>query len=131
MPQVANVTLTGTSPASVTYSVDGRAPDQTSFVDRRRLLPALFGSMTKTVKKIRDAQRRLTGAYRVVGKISEPIVRTVDGQDVVVDYNIIEINARMSSVATLTEKQHTRKLAESYILSSSFIASLETGEQDY
>lgn len=131
MPQVSNVTLTGTAPASVTYSVDGRSPDQTNFVDRRRLLPALFGSLTKTVKKIRDAQRRLTGSYRVVGKISEPIVRTIDGQDVVVDYNIVEINARMASVATLAEKQHTRKIAESYIQSASFVASIETGEQDY
>lgn len=131
MPQVSNVTLTGTAPASVTYSVASRGYDETNFADRRRLIPALFGTYKKTVKLIRDVNRKLTGSYRVTGKITEPVIRLVDGVDAVIDNCIINIECRMAGDATLAEKQHAIKLAVSLLQHASFTSSVETGEADY
>lgn len=131
MPQVANVTLTGTSPTSVIYSVAQRGYDETAFADRRRLVPALFGAYKKSVKLLRDARQKLTGSYRVTAKIVEPIVRTVDGSEVVVDNIIWTIEGRMAGVATLAEKQHSKRLVVSLLDHASFVASVETGEADY
>lgn len=131
MPAVSTVTLTGTAPASVTYGPTQRGYDETIFSDRRRLIPALFGVYKKTVKQLRDVKRTLTGSYRVTGKITEPVVRTLDGVEVVVDNSIITIECRMAGVATLAEKQHAMKLAVSLLQHASFVASVETGEADF
>lgn len=131
MPLISNVTLTGTAPASVTFSVNSRTPESTSFMDRRRLIPNLFGSLIKTVKQLRDTTKKLTGSYRVSAKITEPVVRTVDGVEVVIDNHIFEINCRVAGAATLAEKQHALRLLQSYAAHASFVTSIETGESDF
>lgn len=131
MPQVSNVTLTGTAPASITYSVSSRNFDQTLFADRRRLIPGLFGSLKKTVKQLRDNTGKPTGDYRVSAKITEPIIRIVEGADTVVNDIIIDLDFRMAGSATLAEKQHAIKLAVSYLQHVAFTTSAETGEADY
>lgn len=131
MPAVSPITVTGIAPASVIYSPTQRGYEETIYSDRRRLIPALFGVFKKTVKQLRDVKRALTGSYRVTGKITEPVVRTKDGVEVVIDNNIITIECRMAGEATLAEKQHAMKLAVSMIQHANFVASVETGEADF
>lgn len=131
MPAVTALSLAGIAPVTVSYTPMRRGTDETAFADRRRLLPTLYGSLKKSVKQLRNIDRTFTGDYRVNSVINDPVVRTVDGAEAVVNANIININCRFAGDATDQEKDHVIKLAVSYLQSTYFTTSAKTGESDY
>lgn len=131
MPQITPITLTGIAPASVTFGIMSRTADTSVFVDRAKGIPALFAKLQKRVTQVKDAQNKATGSYRVAAKMTVPVVRLINGVDVVIDNHIIDLDFRIAGVATVAEKQHVLKLAQSMLANASFVTSLETGEADY
>lgn len=77
MAQAQNITLVGTAPASVTFTLVGRTGNDVTFQDRRRGIVNQFGTMKFNVAQIRDSDQRLTGKYRVGVKYIEPTYATL------------------------------------------------------
>lgn len=131
MPAVAPLILAGTAPVSVTFSPMRKNSEETFLADRRRLLPQLFGNLKKTVKQLREADRSLTGNYRVALRLEEPVVRVVDGADATVETLILNFDIRCPGIATQVEKEHAIKLLISALQSTYVTSSINTGESDY
>lgn len=131
MPQIVPITLAGTAPASVTYGIMSRTADTSTFVDRAKGIPALFAKLQKRVTQVRDVNQKATGSYRVAAKLTVPVIRQINGVDVVIDNHIVDLDFRIAGTATVSEKTHVLKLAQSMLVNAQFVTSLETGEADY
>lgn len=128
MAQATNLTLVGTAPASVTFTLMSRSANEATWQDRRRGIVNQFGTMKMSVAQVRDSSQKLTGKYRVGFKYIEPTIRSVSGADTILDPNIVDVAVRLSGDATDAEKAHVMKVAQSMLAHAIFGASVTTGE---
>lgn len=128
MAQATNLTLVGTAPASVTFTLMSRSANEAVWQDRRRGIVNQFGTMKMSVAQVRDSTQKLTGKYRVGFKYIEPTIRSVNGADIILDPNIVDVTIRLSGDATDAEKAHLMKVGQSMLAHAIFGASVTTGE---
>lgn len=128
MPTVNTLTLTGIAPATVTYSLTKREADSVILHDRSKASPSLYGQLRWTVRQILDSVRRFTGNYRCQARVTFPVIRNVNGIDVVVDECVYELSIRQAGAATVAEKQHNHTQFQDLITETVLKTSIETGE---
>ena len=110
MPQFTGpVTINdGTAtPVAVSYAPELLSSSQTVLVDRR--LPSREQQPSLTVLFDRATATRKT--YKVKHNVAYPIVRTVNGSDVVVDIARANVEYILPQSMTPTERKHVRALA--------------------
>lgn len=128
MAQATTLTLVGTAPASTTWLLMSRSANEAVWQDQRRGVVNQFGTIKMNVAQIRDSQQKLTGKYRVGFKYVEPTIRAINGSDVILDPNLVDVTVRLSGDATSAEKAHLMKVGQSMLAHAIFGASVQTGE---
>lgn len=128
MPQINALTLTGIAPATVTYSLTKKEADSVVLHDRSKATPALYGQLRITVRQILDSKRKFTGNYRFQARIAYPVIRTINGNETVVDESVAEVSIRQSGHATVAEKQHNIAQLKDLLTEAVIATALETGE---
>lgn len=118
MPQVAPIVLTDN--AAVDHTFD---PQNVEKGVAYYAAHSVDGTPEKDGRLSAGLRTQPNSARRGSVKIQLPVIRSVDGVDVVVDTNILEINARMSSKSTDVERSQLTSLGAAS-LNDTFIQAL-------
>lgn len=120
MPAIGNIAITDAETSPVTHTFAPVTTDGSTgkLANRAATIPQGYETLSVELRQ----PTSVTGAYRLIAKMNDPVIATVNGSDAVVRNSSASLELNFSQLSTVQERKNLIKLLSNLLNHATFIS---------